>query len=69
MPRIYTSANDPLDFCADCFPDCAEAEEDYGDIGTAPEGNCFEHNAEHPLYEGWGYTCERCKKKLTKEDD
>ncbi len=69
MPRIYTSANDSLDFCVDCFPDMAEAEEDYGDVGDGPDdrGNCFAHNAEHPAYDD-DYECEACGKTLTEAD-
>ena len=71
MPRIYTSASDPLDFCVDCFPDLAEADEEYGDVGDGPDGrgNCFGHNEDHPPYEDENYKCERCKKRLTAEDN
>ena len=71
MPRIYTSASDPLDFCVACFPDLTEADQEYGNVGDGPDdrGNCFDHNSEHPPYEGEGYKCERCKKTLTGEDD
>ena len=41
--RIYTSANDPLDFCKRHFPSEAAAELRYGNLGAGPDrrGNCF----------------------------
>lgn len=71
MPRVYTSASDPMDFCRKCFPSEPLARARYGDIGSGPDdrGNCYGHNAEHPPYEGEGYTCERCNKMLTEQDN
>lgn len=71
MPRIYTSANDPLDFCRKCFPDEAEALEKYGDVGDGPDGrgNCFAHDAEHPDYGGEDYHCYECDRRLTNRDN
>lgn len=71
MPRVYTSQSDPVDFCKKCFPDEQEAIEKYGDIGNGPDGrgNCFEHNADHPPYEGEEYDCELCRKRLNKRDN
>lgn len=71
MPRIYTSANDPLDFCAQCFVAEQEADEMYGDVGQGPDGrqNCFEYDADHPGYEDTGYCCAACGKLLEASDD
>lgn len=72
MPRIYTSANDPLDFCRKCFPKTEDAaKEEFGDVGEGPDGrgNCFDYDAFHPDYEGLGYKCCSCRKELTEEDD
>ena len=74
MPRIYDSANDPLDFCKECFPEETEAEEEYGNsskTGEGPDdrGNCFSYDAEHPDYEGEEYTCQVCNKLLEAEDN
>ncbi len=72
MPRIFTSNNDPIDFCNKCFP----AEEDmiakYGNIGDGPDGrgNCFEYDAEHPNYADFGdYQCQTCRKRLKEKDN
>lgn len=50
MPRIYTSASDPIDFCQACFPTEEEALRMYGNVGDGPDdrGNCFSYNEEHP---------------------
>ncbi len=71
MPRIYTSTSDPIDFCKRHFPNEAKARLDFGKLGDGPDGrgNCFAHNAEHPEYEGEGYTCEVCNKELTEQDN
>lgn len=72
MPRIYTSANDPLDFCRQCFPATEEiARELYGNVGDGPDdrGNCFGYNESHPCYSDVVYKCETCKKELTKRDN
>ena len=71
MPRLYTSVNDALDFCNECFPDMAEAEEEYGDVGEGPDdrGNCFEHRADHPDYADHNYDCKFCGKRLTSGDN
>jgi hypothetical protein len=77
--RIYASDNDPLDFCRQCFPCEAEAFELYGHRGDGPDnrgdgpdnrGNCFEHDAEHPDYDGYaGYRCHACGKRLGEQDN
>jgi len=69
MPRIYTSASDPIDFCREHFPTEADALKQYGNVGDGPDGrgNCFGYDAEHPEYED-GYQCEVCRKPLTKFD-
>lgn len=71
MPRIYTSASDPVDFCKDCFPDEAEAEARFGDVGDGPDGrgNCFGWECAHPPYAGEDYTCEDCGCELKGRDD
>lgn len=72
MPRIYTSANDPLDFCSKHFPrNEKEAFDQFGNLGDGPDGrgNCFDYDAHHPDYEGLGYTCYQCKKILTDKDN
>lgn len=71
MPRIYTGASDPLDFCFYCFPTQAKAWEDYGP-GEGPErrrGNCFGYDAEHPPYENENYHCEKCGRRLCDIDE
>ena len=71
MPRIYTSANDPLDFCQDCFPTEEDAMAEYGNVGDGPDrrGNCFGWDAEHPSYDETDYLCMTCKRTLTEEDN
>ncbi len=71
MPRIYDSANNPIDFCRDCFPDEASAEEEFGNVGDGPDGrgNCFGYDDMHPDYDECDYTCHECGKLLTNEDD
>jgi len=79
MPRIYTSASDPIDFCKQCFPDEDDAIERYGNVGDGPDGrgNCFEYEAEHPPYEDHpsfddgesAYQCEECCEALTSNDN
>jgi len=71
MPRIYTSANDPLDFCNRCFPSEVTADRRYGSVGDGPDGrgNCFSYHADHPDYDGTGYRCHTCRKRLTENDD
>ena len=71
MPRIFTSANDPLDFCTACFPNEAEAEIEFDHLGDGPDGrgNCFAYDAEHPPYEDFGdYRCKECGEVLTERD-
>ncbi len=70
MPRIYTSANDPIDFCERHFPSEEEAWEEYGDVGDGPDGrgNCFSHDSGHPTYNEYDYRCHVCGKPLTPED-
>lgn len=63
MPRIYTSANDPLDFCQTCFPLELVAIHRYrkpNEEGTDQRGDCFAYDAEHPDYESNHYVCCRC---------
>lgn len=71
MPRIYTSANDPLDFCQNCWPAEGWAEEKYGDMGDGPDGrgNCYSYDAEHPDYSETDYCCEDCGEALTDYDN
>lgn len=74
MPRIYTSASDPLDFCRAHFPKTeARAFEIFGDVGDGPDGrgNCFAYDAEHPDYSNEDYRCFKrsCRKPLTDADN
>lgn len=71
MPRIYDSANNPINFCTDCFPSEPDAQDEYGDVGDGPDGrgNCFAYEAEHPDYDYEEYTCEKCGKLLTSDDN
>lgn len=74
MPRIFTSANDPLDFCAYCFPKSeAAAEKRFGHVGDGPDGrgNCFNYDADHPSYDGSGYRCAnpKCRRPLNDTRD
>lgn len=71
MPRIYTSDNDPLDFCKDCYPSEDVAIKLYGNQGDGPDGrgNCFGHDAEHPDYQGEDYKCTTCKIVLDWQDN
>ena len=70
--RIYTSTNDPLDFCVRCFPKTEEAAwELYAGLGDGPDGrgNCFAYDADHPAYDCDEYRCCECKKILGNEDE
>lgn len=71
MPRIYDSADSPLDFCMECFPSEREAEKKYGNVGEGPDGrgNCFEYDAAHPEYDGANYQCVDCESDLSRSDN
>lgn len=70
MPRIYTSENDPLDFCAECFPPEDEADAEYKGKGEGPDKrDCYGYDCDHPPYSDTGYTCECCEKELTDDDN
>lgn len=71
MPRIYTSRNDPVDFCQKCFLGPKTAEEKYSGLGDGPDGrgNCYEYDAFHPDYSGEDYVCAKCKVMLTDDDN
>lgn len=72
MPRVFTSANDPLDFCADCFPKTEQsAWDEYADMGEGPDGrgNCFAYDSDHPAYDCEDYKCCKCGKQLDVEDE
>lgn len=71
MPRVFSSNNDPLDFCQECFPTEDEAYLQFGDMGGGPDGrgNCFAYDAEHPTYDGEGYCCFECSQPLDESDD
>lgn len=71
MPRVYTSSNDPLDFCQRCFPKEEEAFERFADLGDGPDnrGNCFAWDAEHPAYDFDEYRCHDCRRLLTENDE
>lgn len=69
MPRLYSSASDPIDFCTRCFPSEATAVKRYGNVGDGPDGrgNCFSYDDEHPAYDGEQYRCAnpKCRRLLT----
>lgn len=74
MPRVYTSASDPMDFCVTCFPKTEEkAYEEFGPTrcGDGPDGrgDCFGYDSDHPDYECDEYRCCKCSKILTDEDN
>ncbi len=71
MPRVIDSASGPNDFCRKHMPTEKKARIQFGNKGEGPDerGNCFEYNADHPSYEGEGYTCEKCGKPLGRLDD
>jgi len=65
--RIYTSDNDPLDFCQDCYPESEEsAFDEFGNLGDGPDGrgNCFGYDCEHPSYDCDEYHCHKCGRLL-----
>lgn len=71
MPRIYTSASDPMDYCYDCFPSSEEEAFDlHGHDGNGPDGrgNCFGYDAEHPSYDSCDYFCCGCGEPLTDDN-
>lgn len=71
MPRIYTSVNDPLDFCRKCFPAEDKAYLLYGNDGDGSDGrgNCFSYNDDHPDYDECDYKCEKCNAQLISVDN
>jgi hypothetical protein len=72
MPRIYTSSNDPLDFCLLCFPEEDEADEDeelHRGEGPDGRGDCYAYDAVHPDYGFERYRCYKCGLLLTPHDD
>jgi hypothetical protein len=71
MPRIYTSTNDPVDYCRKCFPDENAAKFLFESLGDGPDGrgNCFDYDADHPDYAGEDYHCESCRKLLKGTDN
>jgi hypothetical protein len=71
MPRIYTSRNDPVNFCRKCFPEEKKASEMYENLGDGPDGrgNCFAYDAAHPDYSGEEYKCAKCRKLLDDSDN
>jgi hypothetical protein len=71
MPRIYSRASDPLDFCKPCFPDPDSALALYGvgPDGADGRGDCYGYDEEHPPYSDTDYTCEVCGDALTDKDD
>jgi hypothetical protein len=73
MPRIYTSASDPIDFCAKHMPNNVKAYRKYGKVGDGPDnrGNCYGYEAEHPPYSDDDdmYRCEVCGCHLGDRDN
>jgi len=71
MPRIYTSASDPIDFCRKCFPKTEKAARSKyggGDTGPDDRGDCFSYNDDHPSYRDSDYRCHVCRVVLTEKD-
>lgn len=69
MPRIYTSANVPLDFCRKHYPNKEYAERRFADMGRGSDGeNRFEYGADHPAYGLGDYACHLCGKRLVNGD-
>lgn len=74
MPRIYTSASEPMDFCNDHFPKTEDAAyEEFGPtmcgLGPDDRGDCFSYDSDnHPPYDLDDYKCCKCGKRLTEED-
>jgi len=73
MPRIYSTASNPYDFCKAHMPPTEEAARampllNDGD-GPDGRGDCFGYDAEHPEYDGEAYTCTTCGKPLTDATD
>jgi hypothetical protein len=74
MPRIYTSASDPIDFCRRHFPseDAAYAQFGLAKCGEGPDGrgDCFGYDTGAPSYDDDdAYVCHVCGKKLTDARD
>ena len=74
MPRIYSSASDPIDFCRAHFPKTEAAALKFAKMGDGPDGrgNCFSYDDDHPPYEdddSGMYRCHTCRKKLTEVDN
>jgi hypothetical protein len=71
MPRIYTSASEPIDYCRGCMPSVSTAQRRHGHDGDGPDdrGNCFGYDAEHPDYSDEDYQCHACGKPLTVIDN
>jgi hypothetical protein len=76
MPRIYTSASDPEDFCKRCFKAIGGEDEAYERFGLTAcgegpdgRGDCFGYNSDHPPYEWEDYRCRDCQEPLTEEDE
>jgi len=72
MPRVYDSANEPIDYCRYCFPSERVAEElhKFPVLPTANDGRgcCFSVGCEHPPYDEWDYECAKCGDALGESD-
>lgn len=71
MPRLFTSKNEPMDFCRHCWPDLATAERHFatGEEGPDGRGDCFDYDTEHPPYDDEIYTCCACECDLNEDDE
>lgn len=71
MPRIYTSASDPIDFCNKHFPTEDQAKRRFSCLGDGPDGrgNCFGYAEDHPDYEDTDYRCHTCRARLKARDN
>lgn len=69
MPRICDSYSSPIDYCLVCMPTEGEAAQRHKrpvpDSANDGRGCCFFYDADHPYYEGEGYTCVKCGVALT----
>ena len=73
MPRVYDSANEPIDYCRYCFhwiERVAEELHKFPVLSTANDGRgcCFSVGCEHPPYDEWDYKCAKCGDTLGESD-
>lgn len=73
MPRLYNSANEPMDFCRVCWEDDEQwMRDEYnteGEEGPDKRGDCWSFNCDHPFYSDTDYRCESCDRRLSDDDN